>query len=55
MSLNDFKDTVFDIFNDTEELTLRDITVDDADDRLNLYLEDGSIFSIQCRKISKSL
>lgn len=46
MSLNEFKDRLFDVLNDTDDMPIADIMVDDAKDNMKIYMEDGSIFTI---------
>lgn len=46
MSLNEFKDRLFDVLNDTDDMPIADIMVDDARDNMKIYMEDGSIFTI---------
>jgi len=42
----DFKDKVFEIMNETEKLSITDIDTNDSGDRMNISLNDGSIFEI---------
>ena len=42
----DFKDKVFEIMNETEKLSISDIDTNDFGDRMNISLNDGSIFEI---------
>ena len=46
MEKNEFKDRLFDILNDTNALPIQDIVVEDDNDILNVYLTDGTRFSI---------
>lgn len=46
MGKNEFKDRLFDILNDTAELQIQDIVAEDNNDILNVYLRDGSRFTI---------
>lgn len=50
MELNYFKDKLFDVLNDSDELDLSDITVDDRHDLFTVSTADGSVFELQCRK-----
>ncbi len=50
MELNYFKDKLFDLINESDELDIADI---EAEDRKNLFtvtMADGSIFEVLCRK-----
>ncbi|MDE7272621.1 MAG: hypothetical protein K2N95_06095 [Lachnospiraceae bacterium] len=46
MEKNEFKDRLFDILNDTEGLPIQDIITEDNSDILNVYLTDGTRFSV---------
>jgi len=46
MEKNEFKDRLFDILNDTNELPIQDIVTEDGNDILNIYLKDGTRFSV---------
>ena len=46
MDKNEFKDRLFDILNDTNGLPIQDIVAEDNNDMLNVYLTDGTRFSV---------
>lgn len=48
MSLNEFKDRLFDILNETDNLPIADIMVNDAENTMKIYLEDGTVSTITC-------
>lgn len=48
MELNYFKDKLFDILNETDELDISDISTDDRNNRFTIYIADGSAFIISC-------
>lgn len=48
MSLNEFKDRLFDVLNDTNDMPIADIMVNDAQDTMKIYLADGTIATITC-------
>ena len=48
MSLNEVKDRLFDILNETDNLPIADIMVDDAKNNMKVYLEVGTIATITC-------
>lgn len=50
MDLNYFKDKLFDLLNESDELDLSDIRADDKRDTFTLRTADGSVFEIFCRK-----
>ncbi len=46
MEKNEFKDRLFDVLNDTDSLSIQDIMVDDKNNMVNVYLTDGTRFSV---------
>ena len=46
MEKNEFKDRLFEILNDTKGLPIQDIVTEDNNDILNIYLTDGTRFSV---------
>ena len=50
MDLNYFKDTLFDLLNESDELDLSDIRADDTRDVFTVRTADGSEFELFCRK-----
>jgi len=48
MSLNEFKDRLFDVLNDTNDMSIADIMVNDAQNTMKVYLEDGTIVTVTC-------
>ena len=53
MNKNEIKDRLFDILNDTDNLPIQDIVVDDAEDIIKVYLNDGTLFTIKCETCGK--
>lgn len=51
MELNYFKDKLFDLLNDSEELHISDINADDPKNLLIVLTTDGSVFQLECRQI----
>lgn len=51
MELNYFKDKLFDVLNESDELDLSDITADDGRSLFAVTTADGSVFELQCRKM----
>lgn len=47
MDKNEFKDRLFDIINEAENLPIQDIVVEDRNDMINIYLIDGTRFTIR--------
>lgn len=50
MELNYFKDKLFDLLNESDELDLSDITADDSRGLFTVSTADGSTFEILCRE-----
>lgn len=50
---NEYKDRVFDVLNDTDNLPIQDIVVDDRNKIVNVYLTDGTRFSVHVDKCGK--
>ena len=46
METNEFKDRLFDLLNETDNLPIQDLEADDINNRMNVYLDDGTKFSV---------
>lgn len=53
MTKDEFKDRLFDVLNDTDNLPIQDIIVDDKNDMMKVYLVDGTRFSVHVEKCEK--
>lgn len=53
MNLNMFKDKLFDILNETDDLPVKDLEADDVKDTLYVTLSDDSVFKIHCSEVRK--
>lgn len=53
MTLNDFKDWLFELLNETDEDVLADIEAYDRQNRFRLKMTDGSMFELECREADK--
>lgn len=53
MQKNEFKERLFDVINDTANLPIQDIMVDDKQDMVNVYLTDGTRFSVHVENCGK--
>lgn len=51
MELNYFKDKLFDLLNDSEDMGILDITADEKNDTLTVSTLDGNEFEIVCRQV----
>lgn len=48
MEINELKYKLCNILNDTKELQVSDIVVDEIYDTLKIYMSDGSLFEVKC-------
>lgn len=46
MGKNEFKDRLFDILNETDDISIQDLTLDDRNDTINIELTDTTGFLI---------
>ena len=54
MEKDEIKDRLFDVLNDTDNLPIQDIVVDDRNNMMNVYLADGTRFSVHVEKYDRS-
>ena len=50
MELNYFRDKLFDLLNDSEEMGIADLDADERNSLLTVRTEDGNVFEIVCRQ-----
>ncbi len=48
MGLDEFKDRLFDVLNESDGLPVADIIADDRQDEFKILLDDHSSFTIRC-------
>lgn len=46
MKQNEFKDRLFDILNDMDNLPIQDLVIEDKNNTVNVYLTNGTRYSI---------
>ena len=46
MDKNEFKDRLFDVLNDADNLPIQDLVFDDRENMVNVYLTDGTRFCV---------
>ena len=51
MGLDYFKDTVFELLNDSDDIAVKDIQTKDKENIFMVLLIDGSHFELECRQI----
>lgn len=49
MRLNEFKDRLFNVLNETDDLPITDIIVNDKENEIKLLLDDHSSFIVTCK------
>jgi len=49
MMLNEFKDRLFNILNETDGLPITDIIVNDRENEIKILLDDHSSFIVTCK------
>ena len=50
MELDYFRDKLFDLLNDSEEMGIADLDADERNSLLTVKTEDGNVFEIVCRQ-----
>lgn len=53
MELNEFKNRLFDVINETDNLPIQDIVVEDRNNQMKIYLTDGVRFTIRVGNCEK--
>ena len=51
MKLDYFKDKLFELLNEAEDMKIKDITTIDREDKFMVEILDGSILEGKCRKL----
>ncbi len=51
MELNCFKDKLFDLLNEADNMEIKNIEVNDKENTFRVFLQDGYSFEIECRQI----
>lgn len=51
MELDYFKDKIFELLNDTEDMNIRDIETNDKENLFTVLLQNGSIFELEFRQM----
>ena len=51
MKLDYFKDTVFELLNNSDNMEIKDIHTKDKENLFTVLLMDGSHFELECRQI----
>jgi hypothetical protein len=46
MSKDEFKDSLFDLLNESDDIPIKDLTLDDRNNTINLVLTDDTMFLI---------
>lgn len=51
MGLNYFKDKMFDLLNDADNMGIMDVALNDRADKILVQLSDGSVYELECRQL----
>ena len=54
MDLNCFRDRLFDLLNDSEEMEITDLNADEQNSLIAVRTENGKVFGIVCREVADS-
>ena len=55
MKLEYFKDKLFDLLNDADTITIKDIETNDKEGTFRVSMQDGSVFEVRCRQVKAPL
>ncbi len=53
MELNYFKDKLFDLLNESDELGIAELNVEDRKNLLTVGTKDGNVFELVCREVTE--
>lgn len=53
MELIYFKDKLFDLLNESDEMDIADIDTDDRNALFTVSMADGSVFEVECRQVAE--
>lgn len=42
-----FKDTIFDLLNEADSLAIKDVEINDKENRFQVFLENGNVFELK--------
>lgn len=48
-----FKDKLFELLNDADDMGISDIETHDRENKLEVSLQDGTVLEVECRMIKK--
>ncbi len=54
MELNYFKDKLFDLLNEADNMEIKDIEANDKENTFQIFVKDGNVFELECRQIKNS-
>ncbi len=46
MNMDEFKDKLFDVLNETNDIPIKDLEADDRNNDIRIFLDDGSTFQL---------
>lgn len=51
MGIERFKDMVFELLNDADDVGISDIDTNDKENTFKVFLQNGNIFELECRQV----
>ncbi len=51
MKLEYFKDKVFELLNDADNMSIKDIETNDREGKFTVSTQDGSVFEVSCSQL----
>lgn len=46
-----FKDKLFDLLNNSDDMGIKDIETNDKKNTFTVFLQDGDLFEVECRQV----
>ena len=51
MGIEQFKDMVFELLNDADDVGISDIDTNDKENTFKIFLQNGNIFELKCHQV----
>lgn len=51
MGIERFKDMVFELLNDADDMKISDIDTNDKENTFKVFLQNGNVFEVECRQV----
>lgn len=49
----ELRDRMFDVLNETDELPIEDIEVEDREEQIKIFLSDGTVAIVKCKVVGR--